>query len=60
MEKKNGIMDLKWGMCRYILNKDMSRPEYCCEPVTLRAYCEKHAKMCYLPLKKNDLLMRTE
>ena len=52
MEKKNGIIDLKWNTCRFILNKDTSRPEYCCELVTRRAYCEKHAKICYLPPKK--------
>jgi len=51
-EKKYGIMDLKWGVCRYILNKDTSRPEYCCEPVTRGAYCAQHAKLCYLPQKK--------
>lgn len=51
-EKKNGIMALRWGTCRYILNKDMSQPEYCCEPVTRGAYCEKHARLCYQPPKK--------
>jgi len=51
-KKNNGIMDLKWSTCRYILNDDTSRPNYCCEQVTRRAYCEKHAKICYLPLKK--------
>lgn len=51
-EKKNGIMALRWGTCRYILNKDLTQPEYCCEPVTRGAYCEKHARLCYQPLKK--------
>lgn len=58
MEKKNGIMDLNLRTCRYILNKDTSRPEYCCEIVARRPYCEKHAKLCYLP--RNKLLTLTE
>ena len=51
-EKENGIMSLAWGMCRFILNKDMARPEYCCEPVKRGAYCKEHAEICYIPLKK--------
>ena len=51
-EKKNDILSLRWGMCRYITNDDLSRPRYCCERVARGAYCERHAKICYLPPKK--------
>ena len=59
-EKRNDILSLRWWMCRYITNEDMSRPEFCCETVVRGSYCKQHAKLCYLPPKKNDLLRSTE
>jgi len=50
-KSKNDIMSLNWRTCRFILNDDTSRPKYCCEIVTRRPYCEKHARICYIPSK---------
>jgi len=59
-DQQNGILSLRWWSCRYITNNDMSRPEYCCEKIVRGSYCQKHAKLCYLPPKKNNLLTITE
>lgn len=51
-EEGNGILDLKWDSCRYILNEDTSNPRFCCVKVKKRPYCKEHADRCFLKPKK--------
>ena len=45
------ILALNMRTCRYILNEDMSSPEYCLDEVSRGSYCAHHANLCYLPPK---------
>lgn len=44
----NEITRLRIDSCRYILNDDMTKPVFCGDPISRRAYCETHAKLCYI------------
>lgn len=46
------FMDLTPFSCRYIVNEGhASTFLFCGKPKTTRAYCEDHAKICYVPSK---------
>jgi hypothetical protein len=44
----NEIIRLKIDSCRYIMNDDMTKPIFCGDTISRRAYCETHAKLCYI------------
>jgi hypothetical protein len=48
----NNITRLRIDSCRYILNDDMTKPIFCGDPISRRAYCETHAKLCYIVSEK--------
>ena len=48
----NEITRLRIDSCRYILNDDMTKPVFCGDPISRRAYCETHAKLCYVVSEK--------
>lgn len=52
------IMHLKRNSCRFILNEDMTKPVYCCEPVAEKSYCSVHLKQCYYPVYKGGRARR--
>ena len=53
-EKNIDILHLVESSCRYITGEKKGRGAlYCGRNKTTRAYCEEHARLCYIPLKKS-------
>lgn len=49
------IMELTERSCRYVIGSDQRRGAiYCGDTKHYRAYCKKHADLCYVPIRHNS------
>jgi len=53
MRKNLKIHELTSTSCRFIVSGEGANSIFCGDKQKRRSYCEKHAEMCYIPIRKN-------